>query len=144
MHLLEPKYASWDDLLIEAADRVVATIQQDGVPLDQATWGLRNTARINHPLGSSLPFGLGKWLNFPRDPLAGDIQMPRIQGPAFGASMRLVVSPGHEDEALFEMPGGQSGHPLSSFYRAGHAAWVKGEPAPLLPGPPKHTLRFTP
>ncbi|MEO7598375.1 MAG: penicillin acylase family protein [Opitutus sp.] len=144
IHLLDPKYASWEDLLVDAADRVVTNIQQAGRSLDQATWGSMNTARINHPMGNSLPLGLGKWLNFPRDPLAGDIQMPRIQGPAFGASMRLVVSPGHEEEALFEMPGGQSGHPLSTFYRAGHAAWVKGEPAPLLPGETKHTLRFTP
>ena len=38
------------------------------------------------------------------------------------------------------MPGGQSGHPLSEFYRAGHAAWVHGEPTPFLPGPPQYEL----
>ena len=31
------------------------------------------------------------------------------------------------------MPGGQSGHPWSPFYRAGHEAWVRGEPT-LSPG----------
>jgi penicillin amidase len=35
-------------------------------------------------------------------------------------------------------------HPLSPFYGAGHAAWVKGEPGALLPGPTVHTLRLTP
>ena len=144
LHLLDPQYETWDQLLVAAADRVVTSVQQEGVPLDHATWGLRNTARISHPLASSLPLGLGKFLNFPRDPLAGDSHMPRIQGPAFGASMRLVVSPGRENEGILEMPGGQSGHPLSDFYQAGHSAWVKGEPAPLLPGETKHTLRFTP
>jgi penicillin amidase len=42
------------------------------------------------------------------------------------------------------MPGGQSGHPLSPYYRAGHEAWVKGEATPLLPGPAQRTLVLTP
>ena len=42
------------------------------------------------------------------------------------------------------MPGGQSGHPLSPFYRAGHAAWARGEATSLLPGPAVHTLRLEP
>ena len=42
------------------------------------------------------------------------------------------------------MPGGQSGHPLSPFYRAGHAAWARGEATPFLPGEPAHVLRLVP
>jgi penicillin amidase len=42
------------------------------------------------------------------------------------------------------MPAGQSGHPLSPFYRAGHDAWVSGEPLPFLPGEPRHTLTLRP
>jgi penicillin amidase len=42
------------------------------------------------------------------------------------------------------MPGGQSAHPLSPFYRAGHQAWVRGEPTPFLPGPTQHTLTLQP
>jgi penicillin amidase len=70
--------------------------------------------------------------------------MPRVQSPTAGASERFVVSPGHETEGIFEMPGGESGHPLSPFYRAGHDAWVKGDPTPFLPGPAAHTLTLTP
>jgi penicillin amidase len=33
---------------------------------------------------------------------------------------------------------------MSPFYRAGHAAWVNGEPTPLLPGPAQHTLTLQP
>jgi len=143
-HLLAPEYSNWDALLLAAADAVVADLRQQGVPLAHATWGARNTARINHPFGNILPLGLGRWLNLPADQLPGDANMPRIQTPNFGASMRLVVSPGHEDEAIFEMPGGQSGHPLSPFYRAGHESWVRGDPAPLLPGETKHTLTLEP
>lgn len=143
-HLLAPTYASWDALLLAAADKVVADLDRQGVALDRATWGARNTAKIQHPFGAILPLGLGRWLNMPAEPLPGDVNMPRLQGPAFGASMRLVVSPGHEDEALLHMPGGASGHPLSPFYRAGHEAWAHGTPTPLLPGAPRHTLTLQP
>jgi penicillin amidase len=70
--------------------------------------------------------------------------MPRVQGSRFGQSERLVISPGHEDQSIFHMPGGQSGHPMSPFYRAGHEAWVKGEATPLLPGATVHTLMLKP
>jgi penicillin amidase len=143
-HLLDPKYASWDALLLAAADGVIADLDQQGVPLAQATWGRRNTARIMHPFGRMLPAWLGGWLNMPADQLAGDVNMPRIQTPSFGPSMRYAVSPGREEEGLFQMSGGQSGHPLSPYYRAGHSNWVQGKPGPLLPGPAVHTLTLTP
>ncbi|MBS1222586.1 MAG: penicillin acylase family protein, partial [Proteobacteria bacterium] len=66
------------------------------------------------------------------------------QTPGSGASERLVVAPGREAEGILHLPGGQSGHPLSPFYRAGHAAWATGEPLPLLPGPAAHRLRLEP
>ena len=80
----------------------------------------------------------------PADPLPGDTDMPRVQGPAVGASERFAVSPGREAEGYFHMPGGESAHPLSPYYRAGHAAWVRGEPTPFLPGPTQHTLELKP
>ena len=80
----------------------------------------------------------------PPTELPGDADSPRNQTPRHGASERLVVSPGHEEEGLFEMPGGQSGHPLSPYYRAGHLSWVRGEPTPLLPGPTRHVLQLIP
>jgi penicillin G amidase len=70
--------------------------------------------------------------------------MPRIQGPGFGASERFSVSPGHEQDAYLHMPGGASGHPLSPFYRAGFDAWAQGRPTPLLPGPATHELVLMP
>ncbi|MFI5358135.1 MAG: penicillin acylase family protein, partial [Opitutales bacterium] len=143
-HLLDPKFPTWDALLLAAADDIVADIGKQGLSLEQATWGRHNTARILHPFGRMLPGWLAGWLNMPADPLPGDVNMPRVQTPYFGASMRLVVSPGHEAEGLFQMSGGQSGHPLSPYYRAGHAAWVRGEPTVLLPGPAAHTLTLHP
>ena len=143
-HLLDPRYASWDALLVAAADAVVTDLEKQGVPLASATWGRRNTARIVHPLARALPSWLTSWLNMPADPLPGDTNMPRVQTPTHGASERLVVSPGREAEGIFHMPGGQSGHPLSPFYRAGHSAWERGEATPLLPGETKYTLTLAP
>ncbi len=143
LHLLAPAFATWDDLLVAACDDVIHVIDKQGVAMPKANWGWRNTARIRHPFSHSFPW-LADRLNMPADPLPGGDDMPRVQSPGHGASERLVVSPGREDEGIFHMPGGQSGHPLSPFYRAGHEAWVKGEPTPFLPGKTQHTLTLQP
>lgn len=140
LYLLDRQYASWDALLVAAVDDVIRDLDSTGVRLPYATWGQRNAAEIRHPFSYTLPWFVRPWLDMPADPLPGDIDMPRVQGPTHGASERFVVSPGHEDEGIFEMPGGESGHPLSPYYRAGHEAWVHGEPTPFLPGKTEHTL----
>lgn len=133
MHLLHPRYHAWDALLLDAADELVTQLAGQPGGLAARTWGERNTMRIRHPLSRALPW-LGRWLDMPAQALPGDAHMPRVQGPAFGASQRLVVAPGREAQALFHMPGGQSGHPLSPFYGAGHTDWALGSPTPLLAG----------
>jgi penicillin amidase len=56
----------------------------------------------------------------------------------------MIVSPGRETEGIMHMPTGQSGHPLSPYYRNSHEAWVTGEATPFLPGATEHTLTLTP
>jgi penicillin amidase len=107
------------------------------------TWGGRNTVRIRHPISLAVP-QLAGWLDMATAQLPGASNMPRVQGPSFGASERFAVSPGREEDGYFHMPCGQSGHPLSPFYRAGHDAWVEGEPTPFLPGPTETTLTLVP
>jgi penicillin amidase len=143
LHLLNPEFASWDDLLTAAADDVIRALEKSGVSPAKATWGARNTVQIRHPFVRSYPW-LARWLGMPADPLPGDKHMPRVQSRGHGASERLVVSPGREDEGIFHMPGGQSAHPLSPFFRAGHDAWVRGEPTPFLPGKTVHSLTLQP
>ena len=143
-HLLNPDFKTWDDLLVTATDDVLARLDRESVSPEHATWGRANTAHIVHPFSRTLPGYLASWLNMPADPLPGDHDMPRVQAPADGASERFVVSPGRESEGIFHMPGGQSGHPLSPYYRAGHAAWVRGDPTPFLPGKTEHTLTLSP
>jgi penicillin amidase len=143
-HLLPRGTASWNALLADAAREMHAELAAKG-PLAARTWGERNTAAICHPLARALGPAKG-WLCMPAEPLAGDSAMPRVQSPGFGASERMVVSPGHEADGLVHMPGGQSGHPLSPYWGAGHDAWVHGMPTPFLPGPAETTLslRATP
>jgi len=141
-YLLNPQYRTWDDLLLGAVDQLAGPAP--GTNSARETWGERNTLAMDHPFSRLLPRILARWLNMPAEQLPGDDDMPRVQQPSFGASERFAVAPGREREGIFEMPGGESGHPLSPFYRAGHEAWVRGEPAPFLPGPPAHTLSLDP
>ncbi|HEU0152139.1 MAG TPA: penicillin acylase family protein [Arenimonas sp.] len=142
-HLLPRRFDSWDGLLADAARELRIQLEAAG-PLDQRRWGERNTARICHPLAGALPALLRGPLCMPAEPLRGDGHMPLVQSPSFGASQRMVVSPGHEADAFGHMPGGQSGHPLSPFWGAGHEAWVRGEPTPFLPGETVHRLDLRP
>lgn len=143
MHLLDPRFADWDAWLADVAMEVVRKLPEQCTDLAGCNWGRVNGARIQHPLSAALPF-LSPWLDMPAEPLPGDWSMPRVQSPEFGASERFGVSPGLEREGYLHMPGGQSGHPLSPFYRAGHEAWVRGEPTPFLPGTARHVLRLVP
>ncbi len=139
-HLLPAGVASWDEWLLAAVDTVIA---QEETPLAERRWGEKNRLAMEHFLGGVIPFA-GGLLNMPADPLPGDDHMPRVQAPSYGASMRLALSPGREHEGYFEMPGGQSGHPLSPHYRDSHPAWVRGELAPFVAGPAVHVLRLEP
>lgn len=142
-HLLNPKYPSFEALLGDALWTVLREWEDRPGGLAGATWGDANTVRIQHPLSLGVP-ALGRWLDAPARGLPGDDHMPRIQGVRFGVSERMVVSPGQEERGVFNMPGGQSGHFLSPFYRAGHEAWEEARPTPLLAGPAAHRMRLTP
>ncbi|MGZ3183502.1 MAG: penicillin acylase family protein [Telluria sp.] len=139
---LPPGYASWRDLQLAALDRIIAAHAAGAPTLAQDTWGLRNTAAMAHPISIALP-QLKRWLAVPPDQLPGDNNMPRVAGPKFGQSERLTVEPGKEEQGVYNMPGGQGGHPLSPYFLAGHEDWVRGTPEPLLPGRAEHTLTFS-
>ena len=142
-HLLPPNAATWREALLAVVDRTIDYYAESGTPLGEQTWGDRNTLAMRHPLSRAVP-ALSRWLDMPYQPLPGDSKMPRVQSPGFGASQRMAVSPGHENEAYFHMPGGQSGHPLSPYFSAGHDDWVEGSRTPLLPGPGEHKLLLVP
>lgn len=143
-HLLPRGAASWRAFQLAQVDAAVRELTNDGKqPLAQARWGQHNASRIQHPLARAIP-ALSWLLDMPSQPQGGDSNLPHVAQPAFGQSERMVVSPGREAQASFSMPGGQSGHPLSPFYGAGHADWAAGRTTPLLAGPAQHRLSATP
>ncbi|WP_437576668.1 penicillin acylase family protein [Sorangium sp. So ce887] len=134
----------WDAFVLAALERAMTTLRQEhgARPLDQLEWGAVNRVRIAHPLGASPD--LAARLNMPDEPLPGCGSCVRLASRRFGASERLVVSPGHETEGILHMPAGQSGDPTSPHYRDQQRAWVDGRPLPLLAGPAAHTLTLVP
>src|SRR5580658_4178498 len=143
LNLLARPYGSWHEFLLTQVDAASGDLLHSCAELARCTWGRYNTVRVQHPLSRALPW-LAPLLDMPSVELPGDHDMPRVQDGAFGASERFAVSPGHESAGYFHMPGGQSGHPLSPYYRAGFMQWARGEPLPFLPGVTEHTLTLTP
>jgi len=141
-NLVPQGYSSWDEYLIAAVGQAYNEMTDNGqLFLQQQTWGKHHKLDMKHALSAALP-GLELLLEMPKSPLAGDINMPMVQGTKFGASMRMIVSPGQEAKGIMHMPGGQSSHPLSSYYSRGHQDWLAGKPSSFLPGETKWLLEL--
>jgi penicillin amidase len=144
IHLLNPRYGSWNDLFTASIEAIIAEANRDDSgDLGARTWADYNQLVYRHPLSGAIPL-FGWLLDMPVLPMPGDLYTPRMHFGVAGASERMVVSPGHEQDGIMEMPTGQSGHPLSPFYANSHDAWVNGEPTPFLPGPTRYTLTLVP
>ena len=143
-HLLEPRYATWNAMLLDAIDATIEqTMRGRSGSLRDRSWSEFNPVAYRHPLSAGIPL-IGRWLDMPMIKLPGDLYTPRVHWGSIAASERMVVSPGREADGIMHMPTGQSGHPLSPFYANSHEAWAKGEPTPFLPGPAVYTLTLTP
>jgi penicillin amidase len=145
MHLLDPQYASWNELILESVNEVIEDAERGHwfSGLGDRVWAEYNVTRYRHPLSGALPF-LGRWLDMPPQALAGDLYTVNMHWQSNAPSERMVVSPGHEAEGIMNMPTGESGHPLSPYYANSHEAWVNGDPTPFLPGAAEHRLMLTP
>ena len=144
-HLLDPQYATWDEMILATVDAVIEEAKKDhSTPLAERKWSEYNVIEFRHPLSPALPSFFSRWLDMPKRAFAGDMYTIQVHSGTLGASERMVVSPGHEAEGIMHMPAGQSGHPLSPYYANSHEAWVNGDPTPFLPGPAEHTLTLGP
>lgn len=141
--LVPPGYPDWDAFLDACLGYVGQSVDHAGGGLADFTWGRWMHADVHHPLSRAIP--LLSLLTDPKDQgMPGDGGVVRAQYRGAGASERLVVSPGHEAQGLFHMPGGQSGAPFAPYYLAGHTDWVEGRPTPLLPGKARWILTLKP
>ncbi len=143
-HWLPLGVASWNDWSLDMLDTTLAQLKEKHGSVAAARWGLENRLRMRHPLAAALPEFLQSYLNMPADELNGDSDMPLAQHPGAGQSMRFIVAPGHEEEGYLTMPAGQSGHPMSPYYRSSHEDWLAYRNTPLLPGEAESTLILAP
>src|SRR5439155_22537343 len=77
MHLLDPEYESWDELLLAAIDKVIDDAGKNASgDLAKRTWAEFNRTEYRHPLSGGLPF-VGRWLDMPKREVPGDLYTPR-------------------------------------------------------------------
>jgi penicillin amidase len=136
-------HQQWQQFLESIMLQNFKTILNDKTKLNDYTWGNKNYLQIKHPLSRFVP-GLSFLTDMPGKSYSGDRDMPKVATPRFGASERLVISPGHEADAILHMPTSQAGHPLSPYFGVGHEDWVEGKATPLLPAETVWTLKLVP
>ena len=136
---------SFDELLVDAYRRAKHKLLDKYSPveadMEALAWGKVNALSVEHPFASQIPL-IGSMLNMQQVEGFGDTYMPAVQAPSFGASERFFVSPGHLEDAILTLPGGQSGHPLSDFFTAGFNDYATHAATPLLPSEPIHSRTF--
>ncbi|MCF2858552.1 penicillin acylase family protein [Pseudoalteromonas sp. SMS1] len=137
-------HASWPELLVQAHVLSKQSLRaQYGPQMANWQWGVVNALTVQHPFSKQMPI-LSRFLDMPTVPGFGDKFMPAVQGREFGASQRFIAQPGHLNNAVMTVAGGQSGHPLSPYYRSGFKAYAEGKLTPLLPSDVAHTIELLP
>ena len=136
----------WRQLIVEALRTTANELhrQYPGTRLAQLTWGETHQITLHHPFSTVSPL-LASLLDMPTFASDGCASVcVKVMGDNHGASERLVLSPGHPENGIFDMPGGQSGHPLSKHYRDQQSYWRDGVAAPLQFDTAFATLHFLP
>jgi penicillin amidase len=137
--------ADWQSFLRDSLKSSAAGLLrgQEATRLAELTWGRVNRVAVRHPFSRSFP-AAGWLLDMPETAGGCNSFCVKVLHGVHGASERMVVSPGHPEDGILHIPGGQSGHPLSAHYRDQEAAWAEGRPLPFLPGSTEHRLRLVP
>ncbi|ASW54273.1 penicillin acylase family protein [Plantactinospora sp. KBS50] len=102
-------------------------------------WGRLNAVGLRHPLAALAPWSAGLLGVEPR-PQPGALHVVRTCVPGFGSVGRAVLTPGRDGFAAVDLPGGQSGHPLSPHFADRHAEWSGAPPRPRRP--PRVACRY--
>ncbi len=139
------RYSDWDGFLLAILEQAAKELKSaySAQSLAELTWGKVNIADYIHPLSQGIP-GVAPFLNLSRDSLPGCDFCIRVNNESFGATERLVISPGYWENGILHIPGGQSGHPLSEHYRDQHNYWVNGQPVHFVTEVYKRYLKLMP
>ncbi|HKR26412.1 MAG TPA: penicillin acylase family protein, partial [Acidobacteriaceae bacterium] len=122
---LPPQYPSWDDFL---ADMVRQGLAHGHAPADLATWryGDAHPVDVEHPLYHLLPW-FKNWTGTGAQPQAGDTSTVPDAARIFGASQRFTMDWSNIDGATNTILMGESGDPLSPYYRDQWRYWYGGK-----------------
>jgi penicillin amidase len=141
-------YKNWDELLTDAVRKGM----KDGkAPADVTRWsyGSWHVIDIEHPLAGFLPL-VGRVAGTGEQPLSGDTTTVKQVGRTFGPSQRFTMDWSNIDGSTENIVLGESGNPLSPYFRDQWKDWYNGTTF-ALPFTPaavaaqtRHTLRLLP
>jgi penicillin G amidase len=145
---LPSNYKDWDALLTEAVRR---GLDAGKAPADLSKWnyGSWHVVDLEHPIYQLLPVLKG-WAGTGEQPLNGDTTTIKQVGRAFGPSQRFTMDWSAPDTSTENVALGESGDPLSPWYRDQWPAWYGGTTFPLPFSSPAvaaqttHTLHLVP
>jgi penicillin amidase len=123
---LPASFKSYDDLLIAAADRAVATLakESNSARIEDWSWKQFDSLEMLHPLGQQ---GLLKFFfSISGKPQSGTRFSVRAATPHHGPAMRFVANPADWDQSIMLIPAGQSGQLGSRHYSDQLPYWYEG------------------
>jgi len=139
--LVSKAYENWRQSFDDAFGALAESFGKER--LEKKRWGEINRLRVRHPLARVAPV-LGRFLNMEETPMEGDSYCPKVINGSHIASMRMISVPGKPELSLFQMPTGQSGHPLSSHYDDLHELWLEKSYLPMQSGSVSKILKLLP
>jgi penicillin amidase len=141
-------FKNWDALLTEAVRK---GMEKGRAPVDVARWsyGSWHVVDIEHPLAAFLPL-IGRFAGTGLQPLSGDTTTVKQVGRDFGPSQRFTMDWSNIDGSTENIVLGESGNPLSAYFRDQWPAYYQGTTFafPFTPAAvaaqTHHTLRLLP
>ncbi len=145
---LPPAYKNWNDFL---AAILSAGLADAHAPAKLGDWkyGSDHTIEIDHPLFSIIP-GFAKMSDVGPLPQSGDQTTVKQVTGKLGPSQRFTIDWAAPDQATEDIVTGQSGNPMSPWYRDQWPAWYGGTTFTLpfttqaVAAGATHTLRLVP
>jgi penicillin amidase len=141
-------YATWDDFLAAVVRQGMG--EQHGLDgLAKWKYGAQHPVAVEHPLYSLLPW-FKDWTGTGEQPQAGDTTTVKQAGRSFGPSQRFTMDWSDPDKSTENIVMGESGDPLSDYYRDQWPYWYGGTTFALpfsdhaIAAETTHTLQLTP
>ncbi len=145
-------YANWDDFLTAV---VRQGMNDEHAPASLKSWryGVQHPVDLEHPLYSLIPW-FKEWTGVATgtgpQPQSGDTTTVKQVGRTFGPSQRFTIDWSDPEAATENIVMGESGDPLSGYYRDQWPYWYGGRTFALPFGAQAvathttHTLQLTP